>query len=313
MSDRGELGNFLAISVSLHVVVALLTAFIRTAPIVTIPPVIRVSVIMDAAPKANENFLYGKIMEMPEQKKPALDEKPEKAEILSSLNARAKAKKKGDALKLRPAPDSREMKVAEYAPEKQRHKQSSDNPNPSGEVRTTALENRFSEVALADAKHDKGGEQSPLQRDTLAKTERETAKEQRALSAEDVDRFAVSNPAGVLETDSEIVIPFNTRKFEYMDYFSSLRRTVSDAWNYPDEAMQKGIGGRTLLRITVDRGGILEEVKVISSAGTQALDDAALDAVRRSAPFKPFPDTLSKQRIHIVATFNYSPRYGKVP
>ncbi len=313
MSDRWGLGHFLAVSVVLHTMAALFTAFINTAPVITIPQVIRVSIVADTAPRANDDFQHGKIMDAPPPKKTPPREMPEKADILASFDARARARKQGDGLALRPSARPEEMKVAQYAAAKRRHKQSSDSPKASGEVRTTVTENRFSEVELASAQHDKGGEVAPVQPDTRTKTERETKKEQRALSAEDVDSFAVSSPAGVLETDSEIVIPFNTRKFDYMEYFSSLRHSVESIWSYPNEAMESGTGGKALLRFTLDRSGNLDEVKVIATSGAQALDNAAVDAVRRSAPFKPFPDNLDKLKIHIVATFNYTPQYGKIP
>ncbi|MBI3793171.1 MAG: energy transducer TonB [Nitrospinae bacterium] len=131
-----------------------------------------------------------------------------------------------------------------------------------------------------------------------------------AMSGEDIDKFAATNPGGELETETEIIIPLNTRKFEYVEYFVAVRGAVASAWNYPEEAIKKGLGGRTVVRMTIGKNGELLEAKVITSAGDVSLDSSALVAVMKSAPFAGFPKGLNKERIHVVATFDYSPQYG---
>src|SRR5207245_371916 len=50
---------------------------------------------------------------------------------------------------------------------------------------------------------------------------------------------------------------------------------------YPESARRAGIQGTTLLRIYIERDGRVGDVSVQRSAGHQALDEAAADAVRR--------------------------------
>ena len=50
---------------------------------------------------------------------------------------------------------------------------------------------------------------------------------------------------------------------------------------YPESARRAGIQGTTLLRIHIERDGRVGDVRVQRSAGHQALDEAAADAVRR--------------------------------
>jgi len=50
---------------------------------------------------------------------------------------------------------------------------------------------------------------------------------------------------------------------------------------YPESARRAGIQGTTLLRIHIESDGRVSDVSVERSAGHQALDEAAADAVRR--------------------------------
>ncbi|MBI5178278.1 MAG: energy transducer TonB [Nitrospinae bacterium] len=313
MASRWGFGHFFAASAAVHLLLAFLSAFVVALPPITVPQVVKVTILADAVPMANEDFQYGKIMELPEPKKAMALEKPAKAEVLSSIDARSRGRKKGASAALPKHSATQDFKTAEHRDERRKHRQTTELKTPVPEVRATDKLNPFSDLELANASHEKGGAETPLQADKLSKTEREDQASQKTLSGEEIDRFASANPARELETQSEIVIPFNTRRFEYLAYFAGLRSAVESEWYYPDVAMEKGMGGKAVVRFTLDKSGKLEEAKVIASAGFAPLDAAALDAVKRSAPFKPFPDNLQKQKIHIVATFSYRPQYGKVP
>jgi protein TonB len=51
--------------------------------------------------------------------------------------------------------------------------------------------------------------------------------------------------------------------------------------DYPERARREGKEGRVLLRVLVDTDGRSEIVQVDSSSGSELLDQAARDAVRR--------------------------------
>ena len=50
---------------------------------------------------------------------------------------------------------------------------------------------------------------------------------------------------------------------------------------YPESARRAGVQGTTLLRIHIETDGRVSDVSVARSAGHQALDEAAAEAVRR--------------------------------
>ncbi len=77
-------------------------------------------------------------------------------------------------------------------------------------------------------------------------------------------------------------------------------------------AIMNNIGGNAFIRFTVLANGELEEVTIVNSSGEKVLDDASAKAIERAVPFRPFPETLKKKKIHITANFNYSPTFNPI-
>lgn len=73
------------------------------------------------------------------------------------------------------------------------------------------------------------------------------------------------------------------------NYRGKVRRKLSRARYYPAEAKRQGLRGVAHVRFTVTSNGGLAGVSLARSAGSRILDEAALDAVRRAAPFPPIP------------------------
>lgn len=57
--------------------------------------------------------------------------------------------------------------------------------------------------------------------------------------------------------------------------------------DYPASAVRAGVQGRTKIRIAFDAEGLPSACEVIESSGSDALDGAACDAVRRRAMISP--------------------------
>src|SRR5262249_35238258 len=51
--------------------------------------------------------------------------------------------------------------------------------------------------------------------------------------------------------------------------------------------------------------GDIESAKIVRSSGSNLLDEEALRAVKAAAPFGPIPPWIGKNRIDIVASFEY--------
>lgn len=67
--------------------------------------------------------------------------------------------------------------------------------------------------------------------------------------------------------------------------YAKLRRSL----RYPSEARRKRIRGEVHVRFTVSRSGNVGSVQVARSSGSPLLDNAALETVRRAAPFPAIP------------------------
>lgn len=73
------------------------------------------------------------------------------------------------------------------------------------------------------------------------------------------------------------------------NYPGKVRRKLNRAFRYPAEAKRQGLRGVAHVSFTVTSGGGLAGVRIAKSAGSALLDEAALDAVRRAAPFPAIP------------------------
>lgn len=67
--------------------------------------------------------------------------------------------------------------------------------------------------------------------------------------------------------------------------YAKLRRSL----RYPSEARRKRIRGEVHVRFTVSRSGSVGSVRLARSSGSPILDKAALETVRRAAPFPAIP------------------------
>ncbi|MBS3848807.1 TonB family protein [Devosia sp. BSSL-BM10] len=82
-----------------------------------------------------------------------------------------------------------------------------------------------------------------------------------------------------------------------------VRRALANAQRYPRSA--KGATGDVMVRFNVSASGALSSLRITASSGNAALDQAALDAVTRAAPFPPLPQGLgvSHQTVQIPLAF----------
>lgn len=105
--------------------------------------------------------------------------------------------------------------------------------------------------------------------------------------------------------DANGPIRLDTRDPQYVTYFNSVKRAIEVVWQYPELALRYGLQGRLLLEFSILGNGDIESAKIIRSSGSNLLDEEALRAVKAAAPFGPIPSWLGKNRIDIVASFEY--------
>jgi TonB family protein len=95
---------------------------------------------------------------------------------------------------------------------------------------------------------------------------------------------------------------------DFTGFSADLVRVVKQNWyaKVPSEAKQN-IKGRVVVGFGIQKDGQLSNVpKVEVSSGNKALDEAAVSAVRASAPFEHLPEAFKGPNINLRLTFLYN-------
>lgn len=66
--------------------------------------------------------------------------------------------------------------------------------------------------------------------------------------------------------------------------------------------------GTVIVQFTVNASGELVERRVVTSSGSQVLDDAAIASIEKAAPFPPVPDVVGEETIVVSVPFRFSVR-----
>lgn len=100
-------------------------------------------------------------------------------------------------------------------------------------------------------------------------------------------------------------ISLDTRDPIYVSYFTKIKQTIEQQWEYPEVALRYGLQGRLLLEFTIGGNGQLENLRMIRSSGSQVLDQEALRAIQAAAPFPPIPTWIKSVPLSISASMEY--------
>jgi len=92
----------------------------------------------------------------------------------------------------------------------------------------------------------------------------------------------------------ELVTSVDTRESVVAGYLDSWKRKIETTGirYFPEQSVLSELTGSPTLEVTIDASGQLHEVIVRRSSGSQVLDQAALNILRRAAPFDPFPEAI---------------------
>ena len=130
------------------------------------------------------------------------------------------------------------------------------------------------------------------------------------LDGFDPEKYAAMDTQSKTVEDDGEAISLDTKETRYASYFARIKRQIELVWDYPNEAERRGIVGHLTLRFQISRDGNLMNVRLINGSGYNILDEAALQAVKSAAPYYPFPVTIDRENLLILANFIYNPRSG---
>lgn len=97
----------------------------------------------------------------------------------------------------------------------------------------------------------------------------------------------------------------NAPEIQYISYFAGIKRKIELVWQYPFEAQMAGIQGDLVLDFVIGRDGALASVSLIRGSGHKALDEEAIGAIRKAAPYDPIPARYAIPELRIRAHFIY--------
>ena len=89
---------------------------------------------------------------------------------------------------------------------------------------------------------------------------------------------------------------------DFGPYMKELQRRIKMNWDPPKGNESK----RVILLFKIAKDGRLLNIKVHRSSGLPAADNAALNAVKLTAPFRPLPPEFKGQSVDIQFTFDYN-------
>ncbi len=111
----------------------------------------------------------------------------------------------------------------------------------------------------------------------------------------------------------------NSREFKYASFFNRLHQKVSQNW-YPQSILETrdptgnlyGYKDReTVIGVVLNEKGALLDARIVRQSGVFALDDEALAAFKRAAPFPNPPAALLDDHGRIEFNFGFYVEYGR--
>lgn len=121
-------------------------------------------------------------------------------------------------------------------------------------------------------------------------------------SPSDLAAVAPSNYLPEIRIGDETLL--NTREYRYASFYIRMKRQMEATWDPLGIIHSERLGRNqyvTTLQITLKKGGSLDGVHLVQSSGNRRLDQEAIEAVRRAAPYLNPPPQLvdSDGFIHI--------------
>ena len=122
--------------------------------------------------------------------------------------------------------------------------------------------------------------------------------------ADDVTIASASGGGAMAEASSigSRAIRSFTTAVEIEPYVTAINKQVERHWKRPEGLSPQ----RVVLRYQIDAKGQLHQIRVYNSSGSEAMDTAAVMALKSAAPFLPFPGKLPDEgnKLTIETSFN---------
>jgi TonB family protein len=102
-------------------------------------------------------------------------------------------------------------------------------------------------------------------------------------------------------------LSFDTKGYEWGPYAAEMIRKIKRNWEIPKLA-HYGLKGRLVIRFYLQKDGRVEGVRLLVSSGIPPYDNASMQAIRNSSPFRALPPDFPNPREGVTITFLYNVR-----
>ena len=88
-------------------------------------------------------------------------------------------------------------------------------------------------------------------------------------------------------------------------YLGQIQRIIEGAKEYPEASRRAGRQGKVKVQFTIFRNGDVRNIKLLTRTPYPNLNQEAIDAVERSAPFSGFPDSMMEKSVKVILPFRF--------
>lgn len=102
-------------------------------------------------------------------------------------------------------------------------------------------------------------------------------------------------------------LSFDTKWYDWGAYAAEMVRRIKLHWDVPELA-RLGWKGSLTVRFYIMADGRVADAKIVRYSGIPPFDNAALQAILKSSPFRPLPEVLHEDKEGVTITFFYNMR-----
>jgi protein TonB len=88
-------------------------------------------------------------------------------------------------------------------------------------------------------------------------------------------------------------------------YLGQIQRIIEGAKEYPEASRRAGREGKIKVQFTIFSNGNVDNIKLLTQTPYPNLNQEAIDAIERSAPFSIFPDSLTQKSVKVILPFRF--------